>query len=1036
MRFTLLLLALLFSTCVSAQNSPIFADDPALSPDGSTLFFAYNGDLWTVPTNGGNARQITSLEGAESHPKVSPDGKWLAFSSAQKGNADVYIMPLAGGPIRQLTYHTANDEIANWSWDSERIYFTSNRYNRITTFTVDVTGGTPKRLFDNYFNIIHNVAEEANTGHLYFNESWESSLFTHRKGYKGPYNPEIKSFDRERKSVSVHTTWEGKDMWPMTDRAGKVYFVSDRDNGEYNLYRLDGKKAKRLTKFSTSVMAPSMAANGQQIAFIKDYQIHIYDTASGKTTKPNITVSSYAGLGQPADFTTHRNISDFDVALDGKKLAFIARGELFVSDIAGKFVRQLPAGDGRATEVKWLRGDSTLIYTMTEGGYTNLFTIDATGKGSPVARTTDQRNNRGLQIAGDTTRLIYQSGRDEIRLMNLQNFATETLVQDEIWGFQNSLPRWSPDGRYVMYTAYRNFEQDIFLIDTKNNNRKLAVTNTGVSENVPVWSPDGKYIYFTSSRHQPNYPRGGGDERLFRLPLLRFDAPFRQEKFDELFAGDKKEKSDSVEVKIDLTNIMERLEPVGPRAGSQSDPYVVMDGEKTMVFYGSDHAGKRSFYVTTFEPFEAPKTKEIEGSGVGGANDLVEVKGKYYLLGRGQIQSINVGQGKLKPITIKHAFRRSLAPEFAQMFYETWANMEENFYNEDFHGTDWAALRDAYARYLPHLTNRADLRRLTNDLLGELNTSHFGFNSNGSEEQTQVDLTTVALGLAFDQDDPYRVASIIADGPADRAGLDIKAGDKLVAINGTPVDESMNREFYLALPSRDQEVALSLVRGNGQAKTVRLHPVSYPTERNHRYDEWVDDNQGRVDRKTDKKVAYVHMKNMGGSQLDAFLDEMVSESYQRDGLILDLRYNTGGNVHDAVLQFLSQRPYATWKYRGGAAATQPNFAPQAKPIVLLINEQSLSDAEVTTEGFKQLGLGTVVGTPTYRWIIFTSGKGLVDGSYYRLPSWGVYGLDGRNLEKTGVEPDIRIDNTAADRQLGRDPQLDKAIEVVLKELGR
>ena len=1026
-------LSLLLCLPLSAA-SPYFTDHPALSPDGSQLVFAYNGDLWQVAAGGGAARRITALEGAESHPRISPDGRWLAFTAGVTGNDDVYVMPMAGGPIEQLTYHAGSDAVANWAWDSQTIYFTSDRYNRGTTFTVNRGGGTPKRLFKHYFNTIHNPAEDPQSGRLYFNESWESSIFTHRKGYKGPFNPEIKSFDLAAGKVSVHTDYEGKDMWPMTAKGGRTYFVSDRHNGEYNLYRLDGNEAKRLTNFETSVFAPGISADGSKIAFVKDYQIHIYDTGSGRTTTPEIDLSNFVNLQREADFSTDENISYFDVARDGKKLAFIARGELFVSDIEGKFVRQLNTGDGRVSEVKWTKDNRTLVFTQTDGGYQNLYRINAGSDGTATQLTSDNRNNRNLDLAPDTSKIAFLSGRDEVRMLDLNDYSVSTLAKDELWGFQNDPPRWSPDSRYLMYTGYRNFERDIKLVDTENGNRVSNLTNTGVSEVSPVWSPDGKYIYFTSSRHVPNYPRGGGDVRLYRLPLKNYDEPFRQAAFEKLFAEEEEEKSDSIVVELDTDGMMDRLEAVGPQAGSQGGPFVVEDGGKTIVVYGSNHTGKMAFYQTIFEPFESEKTKEIKGNGVGGAQDLITANGKHYLIGGNKIHEVDLGQSKLKPVEIKHTFRRSLGPEFEQMFYETWANMEENFYNEEFHGKDWAALRDRYATFLPHLTNRADLRRLTNDLLGELNTSHFGFSTFGKEEAIRANQSTTALGLTFDQDDPYRIATVLADGPADHAGIDIQAGDRIVAINGEEIDPARNREYYLSKPSVDKEVSLRLQRGTDAADTVRLHPENYFSERNHRYDEWIDNNQERVDEQTEMRVAYAHMKNMGGGELNGFLDEMVREEYNRDALILDLRYNTGGNVHDAVLQFLSQRPYATWKYRGGTSSPQPNFAPRAKPIVLLINQQSLSDAEVTAEGFKALGLGTVVGTPTYRWIIFTSGKGLVDGSFYRLPSWGVYGLDGRNLEKTGVEPDVRIDNTAADRQAGRDPQLDKAIELVLKAL--
>jgi tricorn protease len=432
----------------------------------------------------------------------------------------------------------------------------------------------------------------------------------------------------------------------------------------------------------------------------------------------------------------------------------------------------------------------------------------------------------------------------------------------------------------------------------------------------------------------------------------------------------------------------------------------------------------------TMQPFEKTKTEKIKGGNSGGFT-LRSAKGKHYLLFRGAIHELK--GTKAEKINISHKFRRQLKAEFDQMYYETWANFGENFYNKDFHGIDWEAMRDKYASYLPKVNSRSNLRQILNDLLGELNTSHFGFYSNGKEESIYYGTTSLATGIDFDNENPYKVSGIIKNSPADRKGIDIKAGDELVAINGEKVDHTQNREQYFTRPSMDNEMTLTFKNASGEY-TVKIHPTYYFGIRNLRYDQWMNDCQQRVDEKSNKRIAYVHMKNMGGGQLQHFKEQMVSEGYQRDALILDLRYNTGGNVHDEVLRFLSQKPYLNWKYREGRLSNQPNFAPSGKPIVLLINQQSLSDAEMTTAGFKELGLGKIIGMETYRWIIFTSGKGLVDGSFYRLPSWGCYTLDGKNLEQTGVAPDIQINNTFVDRIEGNDPQLDKAIEEILKAL--
>lgn len=1041
----LLVAAPLISTAQSAET--YFTLDPALTPDAKNIIFNYEGDLWQVPVAGGSAFRLTAMQGEESRPSVSPDGKWLAFTGEQFGNKDVYIMPLQGGKVEQLTFHEAADEVESWSWDSKEVVFNSNRYNRYTSYKVKQTGGTPQRLFEHYFNTVHNVVLHPTTKDVYFNESWESKSFAHRKRYKGDYNPDIKTFNPTTGEYKVLTNYRGKDFGATIDKNGRLYFKSDEGNGEYNLYTFENGKKKQLTDFPTSIMWPKVSANGEKVVFRKDYQIFVYDVASGEIHKPLINVFRNHTLNQQQTYNVKGEISSFDLSPDQKKIAFISRGEVFIADVKGKFVQKLPTAPTKAAgEVKWLKDNRTILFTQTADGYYNWFTTDAGGTSAEKQITFDQKNNRQLTFNSDRSKAVYLSGRDEVRIMDLQNFSSKTIARDELWGFYNSNPYFSPDDRYVTYTAHRNFENDIFIHDVEKNETH-NLTHTKVNESQPYWSPDGRYIYFSSDRINPGYPYGTKNAKIYRMALDQYEAPFRSDKVEELFKADETEKENKdndqgkektapkPEVAVELNGLMERLERISPAFGQQFEPYVVQEGEKTMVFYLSNHQeGKSYLFKTSIEAFEESKTERIGDKEINGYQ-IVQAKDGFYLLTGGSIYLLNNQKNTLEELPVNHTFSKSLSDEFEQMFHEAWAGMEENFYDENFHGQDWQALKGKYASFIPHISNREHLRLLLNDMMGELNTSHFGFRSGGAEEETYYGSRSVATGILFSEEDPYVVSRIVKQSPADVKGKDIQQGDRLVAVNGININPGVNREKYFSAPSLGEEISLAFER-NGKRQELKLHTTSYGHIKDLLYDEWQDNNQQYVDEQSGKRIAYVHMKDMGAGELEKFMHDMVSEAAYRDGIILDLRYNTGGNVHDDVLRFLSQKPYLQWKYREGTLTSQSNFGPAVKPIVLLINEQSLSDAEMTANGFKELGLGTIVGTETYRWIIFTTGSSLVDGSFYRLPSWGCYTLDGRNLETEGVSPDIYVKEEFKHRLTGTNPQMDKAIEVIMKDLNK
>jgi len=1060
MKKTIISLLTAFSIIgISAQEKSYFLSSPSLSPDGKTAYFAYDGDIWKADSNGGNASRITALDGEEINPRLSPDGKWLAFSSNQYGNYDVYVMPAGGGTIKQLTFHTGRDEMESWAWDSKTIYFTSSRNNNFGSFKTTIEGKTPQKLFNNYFNNTNGLVETP-AGEYLFTSSSESAHQVQRKRYKGENNPDILGYNPKSNSFKQYTNYEGKDFNPSIDKNGIIYFISDENNGEYNLYKLENGQKTALTQFDTSIKKPFVSADGSKVIFEKDYQLFTYDVASKSTTPLNISLNTNKTLEKEQNFNVENNISYYDVSPDGKKMAFISRGIIFVSDIEGKFAQQVSDGKERAMEVKWLKDNRTLLYSQTYNGYQNWFTIQADGKGQPKQLTEDLRNNRSITLNSDLSKAVYLSGRDEVRLLDLKSLKSTTIVKDEIWAFQNSRPSFSPNDEYVLFSAKRNFELDIFIYNIKKA-QTLNLTNTGVSEEDPVWSPSGKYIYFASDRTNPSYPLGMQKSNIYRMALDWFDEPFKSEKFDNLFTEEKKETKSSdkakdkdkkdkkendkdkdkekkeekepviKELKINSEDTLDRIELVTDRYGYQDDPAVFSDEKKEILLFNSNQDnGKRQLFKKVFSDFEPAKSEKVFDKA---AYYLTKNEKNLFALIEGNIYKTTVAALKPEKITIQYSFDKDLASEFTQMYAEAWTGVEENFYDEKFHGINWKAKKEQYAKYLPYVHNRNDLRILLNDLLGELNSSHTGFSSTGKEETMFLNYFTNETGITFKKDQPYTVESILRKSPAYRSGVDIKPGDQLTSVNGKKVDPNENIETYFTSPKKQDELVLTFNR-DGKNITAKVHPISNGELKGLLYDEWIYNNHQRVDKLSNNRIAYSCMKNMSTDELDRFLLDMVEQENRKDAVILDLRYNTGGNVHDKVLNFLSQRPYLQWKYREGKITTQPNFAPSGKPIVLLINEASLSDAEMTAAGFKALKLGKIIGQDTYRWIIFTSAKGLVDGSSYRLPSWGTYTLDGQNLEKTGVKPDIYVKNTFMDRLQNNDPQLERAVLEILKDL--
>ncbi len=1041
-----------------------FAYHPSLTPDGKQIYFSYDGDIYRVPVEGGQATAVITMPGNQDSPLVSPDGKLLAFSSDIQGNNDIYVVSVNGGQAVQLTFHEAGDVPISWSADSKYIHFESTRGSaRKTSFRVAATGGTPELLFDGYFNTIVSVVENPKTGEYLFNESMESISFPTRKRYVGDHNPNIKSYNPKTKAYTELTDYIGKDSWPMADKNGNIYYVSDEFNLESNIVKyVKGSKPEQLTTFDKSVQYPNIAFDGSKIVFIKEYQITILDPKTKTVTVPNIEIAS--GNVEVRRSFEKQTPTAADISPDGKKFALVIRGQLYISDAKCKFLQLLdtPVNE-RVDEVLWASDSKTIYYTRTNRGWVNIFKIAADGSQPEQPVFLSQNNVQALTFNHKQDKIAFIDGSRSVMILDTATDKSTKIADAEFWSFQGYGFNFSADDNMLAFEAMNKFEYDVYIYNFKQN-KLTNLTNSASIESDFVFAPDGKNAYLLANPTSSSFPKGSR-AYLYKLPLQKYDTPFKSDDFDKLFVEEPKKeetaaaKTDSKkdskkdakkddtkasdkdkaakenqtkEIEIDFTDIYRRMTRVERGDGSQSSTYIFSSKGKDYLIYSSFGGTTRGLFSLEISDPEA-KPKQIKDVSGG---SLFSNKESLYALSGGSIYKIDPASGSASKTEVSKNVDKVLADEFSQMFYETWGVLEQNYYDVNFHGADWYAVRDYYGSFLPYVRTRANLRTLVTDMLGELNSSHLGFTSNGNEEKYETRIRTIATGIEFQNTNPYKVDRILNGSPADKVSIDLKKGDELVAVDGLRVDPKVNREKYFSSASAKDELRLTFKRG-GKEFDVKVHTTTASDVKSLEYREWEDQRKEMVTSKTGGKVAYHHMQAMGDTDLTDFMLAMHTDAVNKDALSLDLRYNNGGNVHKEVIDFLRGQEHFHWSYRDFPTTSHPNVAPAEKPIIVLVNEHSLSDAEVTSNGIKTLGIAPLVGTETYRWIIFTSSVRLLDGSTCRMPAWGCYNVNtGEDLEHTGVSPDVYVKNTFKDRLEGKNPQLDIAIKMNMEKLGK
>ena len=1036
----LCLLAMLFvRVLVAAEDSVVFPRTPAPSPDGEQVAFSFQGDIWVVPTRGGEARRLTANPAYDYLPRWSPDGKRIAFSSDRYGNDDVFVLSLEGKGIIRLTYFSNNDRVWQFLPD-ETVLFSSRRnfyYHRLPLlYRASLKGGTPAEVMPEYAD----QGKISPDGRYLVFIKGRANIY--RKHYRGSSNCDIFLYDFADKTFRKLTDFDGNDMFPVWSPDGKtIYFASEQD-GTMNLYRMnrDGSGKTQLTFFKDDgIRYVDISANGNIITFERGFDIYRYDVAQGKAEKIELHLPlDY--VANPIAYRTYTShASEMAVSPDGKFVAFVVRGEVLVMDKDGHFLNQLTETPFREGNIFWAPNSDSLLYVSDESGNRDIYLVSS---GDPrqksLARTT--RLKREKLIAGkedeyaprfspDGKRIAFIRGKGDIVLFELKSRKTRTLVK----GWSEPEFRWSPDSRYLAYAREdEEANSEVFVIDVESGTQ-WDISQHPDYDGAPRWSADGRRIAFVSARRGDNYD-------IWMAYLRLSDDEKTDAEWEEFFASEKgkKNKPDSVRVVIDQPEkLYKRLRRVTALPGAERDFDWSPDGQ--FLVFSSNSSGKADLWKVKWNGKEL---KQLTHGGLAPRNIVWHGKNKqvYFLKKGGLLASASPTNGKVKTQSFSANLKIDIPGEQKQKFDEAWRTLAEYFYDPHFHGVDWKAM---YRKYLPVATgvyNIRDFNSVVRLMLGELNASHLGIYPPSEKKP----VTSGMLALRYDwnyRGEGLKISEVIPNGPCQRIKEPVQVGEILLAVDGVPLSSTTN--LYALLENRVNQPTELLLKGkkNGAEyrRTVVVRPVSYNRFMDLEYDRWREEKRELVHKLSHNRLGYIHIRAMGRQSLEQFEMELYAEAHGKDGLVIDVRNNGGGWTTDYLLNMLMIRDHAYTIPRDGKRGypqteRRPLYA-WTKPIIVLCNEYSYSNAEIFSHAIKTLKRGKLVGKPTGGLVISTGSIELIDGSRFRVPFRGWYVItDGTNMENHGAVPDIIVEDHPGDTAAHIDRQLTRAVQELMSEL--
>lgn len=1079
-------LAVCFAGTLAAQESPLWMRHCAISPDGTTIAFTYKGDIYTVPADGGRATQITTNPAFDTNPVWSPDSKQIAFASDRLGSLDVYIVGKEGGEPRRLTTHSGSETpvafrdaghilfSADIMPAAEDISFPSNGQFR-QVYEVSVTGRRPVMFSSMPMECI-SINKEGVM--LYQDKKGYEDYW--RKHHDSPIARDIWMYNPAgAPRYQKLTTFGGEDREPVWAPDGKSFYYLSEQNGSSNIYqRTPGADAsKQITQHvKHPVRFLSVAATGK-LCYGYDGEIYTL-TAGAQPQKVNIRIVSDRSDKDLIRQIKAGGATDMAVSPNGKEVAFILRGDVYVTSIDYKTTRQVTNTPCQERGIDFAPDGRSLVYASERNGLWQLYTSTIVRKDEKQFTYATELKEERLtnsdvasfqpQYSPDGKEVAFLENRSAIRVINLKSKAVRTVMDAK---YQYSYSdgdqwfQWSPDSKWILSDfigigGWNN--KDVVLLNADGKGEMVNLTESGYNDNNAKWVLGGKAMVWSSDRAGYRSHGSWGAEDDYYIMFFDVDAYNRfllnkedlalleetekaekedkekaekkDEKKDAKKKGDKKdakdkEKKEEVKpLKFDLENRFDRIVRLTVNSSHLGDGVLTPKGD-ILYYLAAFEAG-----YDLWEHNLKENTTKILLKGVGGGSLLPDKDGKnIFMCTGGGLKKIEIAGSKVTPIAFEAFFDYQPYGERAYIFDHVWQQVDDKFYVPDLQGTDWPAYKEAYKRFLPHINNNYDFAEMLSELLGELNASHTGaryYAAGGA-------LPTATLGVFYDETytgDGLKIKEIPAQSPLTQKKTDVKAGCIIEKVDGKEIEAGVDY-FPLFEGKVGRKVVLSVYDPATKKRfeeTVKA--IGYGQQSELLYKRWVERNRKKVEELSGGRLGYVHIKGMDSPSFRKMYAELLGRYRNKEAVVVDVRHNGGGWLHDDVVTLLSGKEYQRFVPRGQYIGSDP-FNKWLKPSCMLVCEDNYSNAHGTPYVYKTLGIGKLIGTPVAGTMTAVWWERQIDPSLvFGIPQVGCMDMDGKYLENQTLQPDILIYNEPEAALKGEDAQLKAAVDCLLGQL--